>query len=273
MRIHYPPRNNQHSRNAGREAFFLIFTLGIFLGVHFFFPTFFPSILSAVGQPLWSWRVTLNNFFTEKFALLASKQYLVKENQHLNDRIKELSDELVISRGVRGEEDGGAISRSSFRARAVRAVILVRPPQTIYDTFILDAGSVQNVSKGDLVFAAEGILIGEITRVSETTSLAELFSSPYRETIMRLSGTIDTLAHGRGGGVYELKVPRELPIVLGDVALKPGRERVIYGTLSHIEFSETDSFKYVFLRIPENIFELREVYVLQDLTDEKKLSR
>lgn len=127
------------------------------------------------------------------------------------------------------------------------AAVLSVPPESPYDMLLLDAGAREGVSEGSNVFSGS-VLIGRIARVEERQSVAELFSSPGRETsVVLLHGgePIRVTATGEGGGAFLAVLPREVSVLTGDPVFLPGTPLSFFGTVASVEAEEHDVFKRV----------------------------
>ncbi len=142
------------------------------------------------------------------------------------------------------------------------AGILVRPPQTPYDILVLDVGVGEDVRHGQLVFASSGVVLGVVQEVLARQAVVSLLSTPQLETTVVLERQgIGVTATGKGGGVYELHVPREIEVLVGDLVVLPGRQTEIIGTVQEIIFDPRDPFQTVLAAAPTNFYEKRFVYV------------
>ena len=142
------------------------------------------------------------------------------------------------------------------------AAILVHPPFSVYDEFIIDAGADHGLSTTSLVYAPGGILIGRVADVMSQTSKVLLFSSPgERYEVMIGSGHAPATASGRGGGQYEAELPSNTSVSIGDFVLAPSLSDKAFGIVTSVANSPTMPFETVFFAPPVNIYQLRWVLV------------
>jgi cell shape-determining protein MreC len=142
------------------------------------------------------------------------------------------------------------------------AGILVRPPQTPYDILVLDVGSDDGVIRGQLVFASSGVVLGVVEEVFPRQAVVLLLSTPQvKTTVVLEKAGIGVTATGRGGGAYQLNVPREIDVVVGDLVVLPGRQTEIIGTVQDIIFDPRDPYQTVLVSAPTNFYQERFVYV------------
>src|SRR3989344_2727492 len=133
--------------NTGRKILFslLFIALITFLFLKFDF--------GGVGLKVFSPALKVYNSLTENiasgFGFLAPKSHLIEQNESLKNRISELEIKLLALE--QGRELTSDIILDENR-QFVRTFILSAPPQTPYDTLLLDKGANQGVKIGDDIF-------------------------------------------------------------------------------------------------------------------------
>ncbi|MBX4210962.1 rod shape-determining protein MreC [Candidatus Parcubacteria bacterium] len=256
------------SKPEPKRGIGLFITLGALLLIvgfsKFVVPNFGARVLAAVGVPLWTaeQHITplayIDALFSSKAALLQEndklKQVLLDAKLRLDslDILKKENDELKALMGRYEKHD------------IVLASVLVKPPQSPYDTFILDVGQVQGISVGDPIVVSENVFIGEVSEVFARSSKAKLFSTASHETSVIIERTkIPAVAVGKGGGNYSIKLPRQLEITKGDKVILPGLTTAILGSVEEIITGSTDSFQEILFKTPINLSALRFVGVIK----------
>lgn len=145
----------------------------------------------------------------------------------------------------------------------VLAHVVASPARSPYDTLILDAGAAHGVSTGDEVLFDTTLSVGVIESVSERGSRVRLFSSPgYESQVSIGTSTALVTAVGRGGGSFELQIPKDMPVHLDDALMLVGAHRGALGFVRNIEARDADAFQTVLATSPINLFETREVLVI-----------
>jgi len=136
--------------------------------------------------------------------------------------------------------------------------VLARPPQTPYDTLVIDGP----VPIGEVVKMREGPLLGIVSDSFAKQAKVKLFSSPGEETEAVLERT-DTPVKliGQGFGNFLIQVPREIEVVVGDKILSPDRNKNLLAVVGSVEVNATDAFKKVRAKSPINLFSVRKVSV------------
>ena len=127
------------------------------------------------------WRGPLTGLFWTVFKPLFSIGKASEENEvaHLRSQLDAVRATLA-DRDLLYRENLELKSRlgRAPEGKTLLAAVLLRPPGTPYDTFILDVGEKDGVALGDLVFAGGSVIIGKITEVYRSTSRTTLFSAP-----------------------------------------------------------------------------------------------
>lgn len=247
-------RSHQNKKGAQKVVAVWAALLGIF------FVLFFTPVRDgAKGAVAWAARPALLMgraasdgiaAFTRTFA---STRTLITENTALNDQIQELKLRLLDRNTLAQQND--ELRDLMGRAPAhvgVLASVLAGPGNAPYDTLLIDIGSDERVSMGDRVLVGDNVTIGSIAEVYTHTAKVTLYSSAGKTTDVILPGTgAFVTATGRGGGNFEMMLPRDTDIQNGTPVLLPGTSRIV-GVVEGSEGAPTDPFKKVFLRTPIN---------------------
>ena len=232
------------------------FRTGVFNGFSYLSHTIFRPVLVAGGNIGDKFR-SINSFF-------ASKNSLYLENQNLKSKLDENQALLANYDSVAAENSSlkEILGRKNNEASFVLSAILSKPNQSPYDTLIVDAGINENLEKGDTVFALGNIPIGRISEIYPDSSKVILFSNSGEKTQAVVSGrNIFTEAVGRGGGNFEMIVPRDLILSKGDQVILPGIFPYVLGEVVTIVSDPRDPFIKALLVSPVNVQELNFVQV------------
>jgi cell shape-determining protein MreC len=144
----------------------------------------------------------------------------------------------------------------------VMAGVLMRPPESPYDTLVLSSGATDDVALGMRVFGPGGVPIGTISQVTADFSRVTLFSSPGVVTQGWVGETrVPIEMRGVGGGAVEAVIPRPVAVAEGDVVFTGGPGAIAYGTV--VKVIDNPSSPQVALRIMPavNLFSLTWVNV------------
>lgn len=155
--------------------------------------------------------------------------------------------------------------KSAFGAnekeKIVYATILRRPPFSLYDTLILDAGSERGIQVNDVVVFGS-VAIGTIVESGKGYGKAQLFSSAGNVFDGMLGGNIAMQAKGLGGGAFESVIPLGASVSIGDAIILPAISSKIFGLVQKIEDKQAEGFKRVLFTLPINVNQINSVGVI-----------
>ncbi len=192
------------------------FRAGVYRGLSVALHTILKPVLVAGSS--------VGNGFSNFGVNFHSKKTLLAENENLKTQIAEsIADRAnyasVVDENIKLKE---ILGRKPEKMNVVLAGILSRPNQSLYDTLLIDAGSNQGIQVGNIVFAIGNVPIGKIVQVYASSANVILFSNPGEKTDIIISlghsltseasKDIPMQAVGRGGGNFELNIPRDLVV-------------------------------------------------------------
>ncbi len=226
-------------------------------------PAFITHILLVISSPFHSARQTVSANSESFFAAFVSRKALVEENTSLREDLFRAQVKSDLYDSLRREYARVSVDTSSTTSSVLTARVLETPPFSPYDTLLIDAGTAQGVSSGDVVFFDATVALGVVDSVSKNTSRIRLFSSPGFEQEVRI-GENDflVLARGLGGGAFEVSVPKEADVSRNDNVFLVSGE--ILGSVKQITESDAEAFSVVRAVMPQNIFEIRTVVIRPD---------
>lgn len=204
--------------------------------------------------------VSQNGFF-------ASRSALQGENERLKEEVAELTLRVAFLQSLERENEelrAAANIAEDFTGVAARVISSYRASP--YGTFLIDAGSTQEVSQGQLVLAGDGersFLVGRVSEVSASSALVTQIFAPGA-TIEALVGDSPLTIEGQGGGNGRAEVPRALEIAEGDTVTIPSLRGLPIGIVGKVEESATGASQMVYVGFPINISSLHVVYVVQE---------
>lgn len=256
---------DRKKRNAKIRNSFFVFLI---LFVLFYFRSPILNFLNnTTNSALRPFFVLTNNIGTRMYnfsVLFNSKESLLKENQELKDELNnekgKNSEYIALTRET--EELKEILGRTDENKDTALASILVN--NKILDTFIIDIGENQNIKEGDLVFAYGNIPVGYVSEVYNTSSKVNLFSKNKEKTnVLIQSKNIYIDLIGRGGGNFEIILPRDLILEKGENVLLPNIDTYLIAKVDSIISDPRDSFQKALLTTPININQLRFVQVVK----------
>lgn len=179
---------------------------------------FFGPTLSHFSRALYVNLRAENNDAYQGYSIDALKNELVQRDAELERvRYQSLLYKMLVSENVAlrtmtgvGQSAEGTIAR-----------VLSRPPQSNYDTLIVDKGSEDGVKENDLA-VFQDFALGRVVAVDQNSSSIQLFSSPgIQKDVLVGTPHAVIVATGQGGGAFEFSVPQGVTILKGDVVRLP----------------------------------------------------
>lgn len=263
--IYRPTRNGQRGlfRRAGLAGVLLgVAVLVLFLG-GIFRSDLVPFFITLSRPFFHAASVSGDGLANTVSAITQTKQELIEENTNLKRELNDLDVVGLVNIQLREEnfQLKEVLGRTVSRGDGVLATILSRPPQSSYDTVLLDAGVSEGINEGDLV-EWKDVALGTVVESYPRAAKVRLFSDSGRETNVLLgSTTVAVTATGQGGQNFRIRVPRTISVTEGDLVVLPSMRTMVVGVVARVEEAETDSFQTVLFRSPLNIELLPWVYV------------
>ena len=268
------PQNNYraHQRRLLPRSFLVMGILVlVIIGINYLTLGSVSSLLHKAGEPLWKSQAGILGAFKNISAGLTDKKALQQEIERLRKGITLLRLASLETEILREEnkEFRMLLNRETVAER-VAAAILARPHQTLYDTFVVDVGRRDGITKSARVFGVGDTAVGSVEEVYARTSLISLYSTPGRSIEVLLGndngdGPVATEAIGRGGGDFEIRLPRGIEVLEGHAISLPGLGEGlgggIFGVIEEIIASPSDSFQTILFSSPINIQSLRFVTI------------
>ena len=191
-----------------------------------------------------------------------SKNSLIKENESLKqelaiERARGLGYSSVLEENTKLKE---ILGRKNESAKLTLATILSKPNQSPYDTLIIDRGEQSGLIAGNMVFALGNVPIGRVAEVYEKSSKVLLFSSAGEKT-QGIINDVSMEVVGRGGGNFEIVLPRDFILEKSNQVILPGINSYVLGIVETIISDPRDSFQKALLVSPVNIQKLKFVEV------------
>jgi cell shape-determining protein MreC len=258
-------RDNNRKKQRRLKTFSIIGGLLVFtLILNYFLPHLFSPAVQAVEIPASITRSGMGGFFSNLLGTFHSKKNLVLENRTLREKVA-LYDALRIERDATTEENDilkALLGKASTTGHEVVSRIISKPGFSPYDTMILDAGERDGVHVGDLVLADRSVVVGEVAQVYKESSNVIMYSSSDRKTNV-LIGTeaLETEALGKGGGNFEIELPRNANVKVGDIVHLAAYPDKVFGSITVVNVADADSFEKVLFRSVVDITHISHVTV------------
>jgi len=250
-----------------RRKFWSIFSLILFLLIIIYFRAGIYRTLAFAASSAFRPVLIAGDKIGDKFGNLSlifrNKSALKRDNDNLRSELDGFQGRLANYEAVLGENEElkEILGRKKENRNIIIAAILAKPSQSAYDTLLLDVGGKDGVREGNRVFGRGDVPLGRVAEVYPGFAKVVLFSSPGEKTEVALPAGIFMELVGRGGGNFEIILPR-------DLVLPPGAEVVMRGInpypvaiVEKIISDPRDSFQKALLSSPANIQELKFVEV------------
>lgn len=235
----------------------------VVVGIHLLFPRFFVNIISFFGVPLMRSENVVSEGLSGVGTVFTSKEWLLTHTQELEDTIAAMKIENDQAKllAIENAELKNLLGRGATSSRLILGAVLARPPQTAYDSLLIDLGSDSGIAVGDRVIVSGSVPIGTVVQVESSFSKVVLYSSAGESISVIIGTSTQATAEALGSGSFRVKIPREVPIVQGDPVAIPSIRAELFGTVVKVDLVEGDAFKYVFFQNPVAITDLRFVQV------------
>lgn len=241
-----------------------------FVALLFYFKAPIFRALSLVGHTVFRPALVLKNNAGTALgnwsAAFKSKSSLREENENLKMKLRELDALLLGYDSILDENNKlkEILGRKDEKSALILSAILGKPGQSLYDTLVINTGIDDGVMEGDLVFALGNVPVGRVAMAYPNSSKVVLFSSSGEKTEVALSDRgIFMQIVGRGGGNFEMILPRDFSIEKGSAVTLPGIFPYTIAIVKAIISDPRDSFAKALLTSPVNIQELKFVQVLR----------
>jgi len=226
---------------------------------------FFPNTFLHATTPLFnlsnSFADTSHSFFSslgdaatctaQNIELSNEVGALQVENQGLSQKVVELSKLFGKNEEIRPPMEG------------ILAEVVLRPPESPYDTLVVSQGVRAGVTRGMQVLGAGGTPLGVIADTGADFSRVVLFTASG----VRTSGwvgrdSVPILLHGAGGGAFTATLARVVDVAVGDSVYVVGSSWSPVGTVARID-SDPSSPSVVVRIVPQaNIFSTTHVRII-----------
>ncbi len=224
----------------------------------------FSNVSAVVFRPVLVSGHNIGNKFKSVGAYFAFKSSLSLQNQNLQSKLDEANarmanyDTLVADDASMKE----ILNRKDTKLNMTLANILSKPSQSEYDTLVVDAGSNQAVKVGDLVFALGNVPIGRVSNVYNSSAKIILFTNSGEKTQAIVSSkNVFMELDGRGGGNFEMILPKDFVLQKGDQVVMPGINSYLLAITQSVISDPRDPFEKALLTSPVNIQELKFVEI------------
>lgn len=221
--------NEKRMRNRTKAILLLVFILAIFFQKQIWI--LLSGASSSSSQSYLTARNSLQTSVASLSLLFTSKESLLTENNYLKNEIEILKTRATTTILLQAELEKlkGVIGKGKGTSTDVYAQILSRPPESAYDTVVLNVGKNTHIENGDILYAPDSektIALGTISNdIYEDTAKATFYSSPNiktsvffkhvsDETFIKATSTdMDTASTTATSTPPKKKITRKVPAV------------------------------------------------------------
>lgn len=256
----------KHKRpNDQKFSKFLILILILFLSLIFLVgrssKNFFVDSVAGVfraGDGFYGLVGIMPDWFVSRLTLLGRIEKLEAEVEALH--LQNLDSEALIFENQRLKEE----LRVRPEGDSILAGVLARPPQTAFDTLVVNLGYQDGVKIGDLVLASTKSLVGQVMEVGNRSSIVRLNSASQNNFLGLVVRTGETLeVVGIGGGNLSAKALTDFDIKPGDsIAFSDGSGRIL-AVVGVVESEASGGVKDVLMSLPFDLGSMQTVFILK----------
>lgn len=227
----------------------------------------------TVTKPFASFFSGAGFWFNQKLSFFLDIKEIKNENQELTNENLKLKFELTQLKEAENEneilrEELDLKKRSSFEMEASLIIgqTLSKDRRVVY----LDKGSQNGIKVGDPVVIAEGILVGEISKVFPNSSEAELILDKKTKINAEIQeNQIKGIVQGKYGTTASMEmIPQTADLKKGQTIITSGLGEkfprgLLIGYIDNYQVTVDQLFKTASLKLPVNFKDLRIVWVIR----------
>lgn len=200
-------------------------------GMRFVAPDLFLTVFAPVLRTGTALQGKIEGFasgFGDARTLASMNERLASENAVLSVQNRMLSEHIADLSTLLGSETTPHAS--------IVAGVLSRPPESPYDTLVVNGGTKNGVTLGMEAFGAGGTPLGVVTAVTTSFARITLFSAPGQQVSGWVGKNRAPLTlKGLGAGAFTATVSRAANAVVGDGVYLPGPGALLVGTVTALE--------------------------------------
>ena len=222
-------------------------------------------IFVSISTPIVCVTHSVGNWFGSSFETLRFKSSLVAENTDLQSQIQNLNARYAgFDKLSRENKELKSSMNRAPESNFVLAVVLSKPPTSLYDTLLVDGGSSVGIQVGQTVYVNGTVPIGTVSEVFSKSAIVELYSSPSEKMDARLDPShIDVTLFGHGGGDLLVSVPHDLSVSADSIVVSKEINPRVLGRLQKVISDPRDSSQTLIFSSPVNINEIEFVQIEQ----------
>lgn len=218
-----------------------------FLILRIFNVTFFGDFFTNTTNTILESKMTIFSPLKNSLLYFKSKKELSLENEKIKNENFDLKLSSLTQQATEAEFNEFKKLYANISTSTSTVKVLLKPPFMPFDTIRI-AGNINTYEIGNLVFF-QNVVIGTLVENTNSFGTVELFSTPGKKTPAIIKGT-QFEANGLGGGRYEMEVPKDFEVQVGDTILYPHEKIILLGVVEQSEVREDDLFKKIYFNTP-----------------------
>jgi cell shape-determining protein MreC len=194
---------------------------------------------------------------------LESKSALISKVNEQQSTLTAYDAEITTLRQLQNENAAlkAELGRSTTN-KGILAHVVTLPNRSFYDTILIDAGSAEGIHVGSVVYAFNSVALGTVSDVTDHTATVSLYSAAGRQTAgTAVNSDVAVTLVGRGGGEYEVQLPRDVPFSVGDMVSLQSVQVASLAVVEKIITDPRDPFQRLLAKVPVNLQALKFVVV------------
>lgn len=214
------------------------------------------------GSGLWRLGISAEESVRES-GFFTSRRALEDANASLSEQNAQLEGRAAAYQVLKDENESlRAMLRVAGNKRGITAPVVSSFRASPYGTFLVGAGSLDDVAVGELVLTSENFVVGRVTDIDQNSSLVrELFAAGVStDALVRGVGTS---VQGQGGGNARADLPREASVSVGDSVISPVLGGRAIGVVGAVEDKPASAYRRIYIRLPANLSAMRFVYLVK----------
>lgn len=209
----------------------------------------------------------IGDYFYETFSqvpiIFSDKNKIIAENKKLSDELENMRLNLIDYESIQYENDRLHQELNlKPEGNFIGAKVIAKPPQIPLDSLLVDKGTEDGLSEGDVALASKRVLIGKVVKVFKnraTIALSSFSSATSNGYVERTGEPLDI--KGLGGGSIQAKVPIDFDIALQDKIMLEGSRSYAIAVVNIIENDSASGFKNILMSLPANIPKTRIIFI------------
>lgn len=269
MKMNYQLKSSR--RKSGLKKYYIAILIIVVISINFFKVDFVRNSVGYLTIPI----LKVVNIVTEPVSFIGT---YFKSKQDLEKEIKRLSTEITLLKNKNLKatllQEENLILREILDNReddenVIIADVIKRPPSSVYDTLLIDAGAKHGLEVGHLVFSFD-TFIGTVVSVSKNTSIVKLVSAPKEILSVYIAGEIPAEARGEGGGRFAVTLPKDIEVEVGDLVTIDNNKAPVIGVVSAIDSNEASTFQTLYFNFQFLLSDIKIVEITHGLVTTSK---